>query len=178
MGNNQSEAKVRAPSEAGDVSSELRASLTKGLHKRASTSQQPHRFKVKKFARKWDCGNPRYGADKAPSQMGLLCGQRTRPSGFAEATPSELATFYKTQQAAAGQTIEYLEGERRNASDAEDVFEGRDPYVRPQNAHFDDKESDTLTQQNLKRLDSRAGDARNDTIDEITFVDYPTLEKD
>jgi len=57
--------------------------------------------------RKWDCGNPRYAADKAPSQMGLLCGQKTRPAGFAEATPSELATFYKTQQGEAGHTIDY-----------------------------------------------------------------------
>ena len=29
--------------------------------------------------------------------MGLLCGQRTRPKGFAEPTDSELNTFYKTQ---------------------------------------------------------------------------------
>ena len=39
----------------------------------------------------------------------------------------------------------------------EDVFEGHDPYVRPQNAAFDDKESDTLTQQNLKMLDKKTG---------------------
>lgn len=88
--------------------------------------------------------------------MGLLCGQKTRPAGFAEATPSELATFYKTQQGEAGHTIDYQNGERRHA-EADDVFEGHDPYVRPQNAHFEDKESDTLTQQNLKMLDKRTG---------------------
>ena len=92
--------------------------------------------------------------------MGLLCGQKTRPSGFAEATPSELGAFYKTQQADANEhTIDYQNGERRNASDAaaDDVFEGHDPYVRPQNAVFEDKESDTLTQQNLKMLDKKTG---------------------
>jgi len=36
----------------------------------------------KKFIRKLDCGNPRYGADKAPSQVGLLVGQKSRPEGF------------------------------------------------------------------------------------------------
>ena len=112
--------------------------------------------------------------------MGLLCGQKTRPSGFADATPSELAAHYRSEEGA-GQTIDYQNGERRHASDAaaDDVFDGRDPYVRPQNAHFDDKESDTLTQQNLKALDRKTGGhAQNDTIDEITFIDYPTLEKD
>ena len=64
-------------------------------HKRAFSSAQPHRFKVKKYVKKWDLGNPRYAAEKAPSQMGLLCGQRTRPKGFAEPTPSELNMFYK-----------------------------------------------------------------------------------
>ena len=107
-----------------------------------------------------DCGNPRYKADKAPSQMGLLCGQKTRPSGFAEATPSELAGYYKTQKEEGNEnTIDYGNGERRNGQDAaaDDVFEGHDPYVRPQNVGFEDKESDTLTQQNLKMLDKKAG---------------------
>ena len=33
--------------------------------------------------RKLDLGNPRYAASKAPSCIGLLVGQRTRPDGFA-----------------------------------------------------------------------------------------------
>lgn len=87
--------------------------------------------------------------------MGLLCGQKTRPSGFADATPSEMAGYYKTQGADGSNTIDYQNG--RGSPEREDPFEGRDPYVRPQNAAFDEKESDTLTQQNLKILDKKGG---------------------
>ena len=108
--------------------------------------------------RKWDCGNPRYAADKAPSQMGLLCGQRSRPTGFAEATPSETGPFYKTQAAEGSNTIDFLNGEGRNGSPGPaELLGGHDPYVRPQNAAFDERESDTLTQHNLQALDRKAG---------------------
>jgi hypothetical protein len=57
------------------------------------------------------------------------------------------------------------------------MFEGHEPYVRPQNAAFDDKDSEVLTQNNLKMLDRKTGlPQSNDTIDEITFIDYPTEE--
>lgn len=91
--------------------------------------------------------------------MGLLCGQKTRPTGFVEPTPSECDAFYKTQQAAdQSNTIDYQPGERRNSvgDEANEILEGPEPYVRPQNAAFDDKESDTLTQNNLKMLDRKA----------------------
>lgn len=56
-------------------------------------------YKRKYCIRKLDCGNPRYKADKPPSQVGLLVGQKTRPSGFAEPTPSELEAFEKEVEA-------------------------------------------------------------------------------
>ena len=50
-------------------------------------------------------------------------------------------------------------GERRGSAQEEaDFFEGTEPYIRPQNVAFDEKESDTLTHQNLKMLDRKAGD--------------------
>ena len=72
--------------------------------------------------------------------MGLLCGQKTRPTGFAEPTPSEVAAFYKTQQAEQSNTIDYGFDERRNSSPTEDaeVLEGAEPYVRPQNVAFEE----------------------------------------
>ena len=91
--------------------------------------------------------------------MGLLCGQKSRPVGFAEPTPTEVEAFYKTQQAEQSNTIDYQMGERRGSAQEEaDFFEGTEPYVRPQNVAFDEKESDTLTHQNLKMLDRKAGD--------------------
>lgn len=42
-----------------------------------------------KFGRNLDQGNPRYQADKAESQIGLLVGQQTRPNGFIS-NPSEI----------------------------------------------------------------------------------------
>ena len=59
--------------------------------------------------------------------MGLLCGQKTRPTGFAEPTPSECAAFYKTQQAVdQSNTIDYQPGERRNSAEEEaiEILEG------------------------------------------------------
>lgn len=89
--------------------------------------------------------------------MGLLCGQKSRPTGFAEATPSEYGA-YKTQAADGSNTIDFMNGDRRNASpEPAELLGGHDPYVRPQNAAFDDKESDTLTQHNLQILDRKAG---------------------
>ena len=91
--------------------------------------------------------------------MGLLCGQKTRPGGFAEPTPTEVNCFYKTQQAEQSNTIDYQMGGRRTSAQEEaEFFEGTEPYVRPQNVAFDEKESDTLTQQNLKMLDKKASD--------------------
>ena len=46
---------------------EIRSSVERRGHKRAMSSSQPNRFKVKKYVKKWDLGNPRYAADKAPS---------------------------------------------------------------------------------------------------------------
>ena len=118
--------------------------------------------------------------------MGLLCGQRTRPAGFAEPTPSEVAGFYRTQHAEVNKTIDVADGDQTRddspGPDDDELFEGAEPYVRPQNAPFDENQrdqSDTLTQQNLKLLDRKGGLPQgNDTIDEITFVDYPTIEKE
>ena len=98
---------------------------------------------MKRFVRKWDCGNPRYAAERPPSQMGLLCGQRTRPSGFVEPTPSETAAFYRTQAAEVGNyTIDVAEGDQTRddspAPEEEDVFEDAEPYVRPQYAPFEE----------------------------------------
>ena len=81
--------------------------------------------------------------------MGLLCGQRSRPIGFAEAAPSEAAAFYRTQPADMGNTIDVIENEGRDESpgpEAEEIFEGNEPYIRPQGAAFEDKDSDILTQ--------------------------------
>ena len=81
----------------------------KAMSKKELTVSERSRFSVKskisdymkkrrepslklKFQRNLDCGNPRYNADKAESQVGLLCGQRTRPNGFApnqNVTPAE-----------------------------------------------------------------------------------------
>ena len=76
--------------------------------------------------------------------MGLLCGQRTRPTGFTEPTPSEVAAFYRTQNPEANNTIDVPEGEQTRddspGPEAEDFFEGTEPYVRPQNAPFDEKD--------------------------------------
>jgi len=49
-------------------------------------------------------------------------------------------------------------GRRTSAQEEAEFFEGNEPYVRPQNVAFDEKESDTLTQQNLKMLDKKASD--------------------
>jgi len=91
--------------------------------------------------RKWDCGNPRYQAERPPSQMGLLCGQRTRPAGFIEPTPSEVAAFYRTQGAEVNNhTIDVAEGDKTRddspGPEEDDVFEDAEPYVRPQFAPF------------------------------------------
>ena len=115
--------------------------------------------------------------------MGLLCGQKTRPAGFADGAASEVGTFYRTQNPELNNTIDVPEGEQTRddspGAEAEELFEGTEPYVRPQNAPYEEKDSDTLTQQNLQRLDKRAGLPQgNDTIEEITFVDYPTLERE
>ena len=74
--------------------------------------------------------------------MGLLCGQRTKPAGFVEPTPSEVAAFYKTQGAEVNNhTIDVAEGDKTRddspgPDEEEDVFEGAEPYVRPQFAAF------------------------------------------
>jgi len=74
--------------------------------------------------------------------MGLLCGQRTRPVGFVEPTPTEIATFYRTNNDV-NNTIDVPDGEQtRDESpgrEDDDLFEGVETYVRPQNAPFEER---------------------------------------
>lgn len=76
--------------------------------------------------------------------MGLLCGQKTRPVGFADPTASEAGAYYRTQNLEGNNTIDVPEGEhtRDDSPDpeAEDIFEGAEPYIRRQNAGYEDKD--------------------------------------
>lgn len=77
--------------------------MSKFLQRRSETMSQKNAeqkaLKLKYF-RQTDQGNPRYFAEKTPSTVGLLCGQKTRPNGFLEPTPSEVAEAEKQSKAA------------------------------------------------------------------------------
>lgn len=64
--------------------------------------------------------------------MGLLVGQRTRPTGFADPTPSELDRFYKTDTREKGRTLDYEQDDLSDIA-TEEALGGPEPYIRPQN---------------------------------------------
>ena len=70
--------------------------------------------------------------------MGLLCGQKTRPTGFAEPTQSELDEFER--QNAANDVAESPEKHDENEFDKLDENEdlGKDTHVRGQAKYYKD----------------------------------------
>ena len=67
--------------------------------------------------------------------MGLIVGQKTRPKGFAEPTPSELSKFWRDEEHARryeGDTVKPA-NQTVPVSDVKsvDILEGRDPYMPP-----------------------------------------------
>lgn len=73
------------------ASSKVRLDVTDKSARFSSKSRSKQPSLKLKYQRNLDCGNPRYYADKADSQVGLLCGQKSRPNGFAS-VPSEIPT--------------------------------------------------------------------------------------
>ena len=68
--------------------------------------------------------------------MGLIVGQKSRPKGFADPTPSELSKFWKddeNQRKMEADTMVKGANQTVPVSDIKsvDILEGRDPYLPP-----------------------------------------------
>lgn len=107
--------------------------------------------------------------------MGLLCGQRTRPDGFAEPTKSEIDAHERRLSQTVNQTEKEI--------DTKDTLEGKDVLVRDQNKFYkepqvnNDAEEDRLTVDKLKTLDEKNIVHENPDVDQITFNDVESLEE-
>lgn len=98
---------------------------------KATLNSQIYNYKRKYFTRRLDCSNPRYYADKPPSQVGLIAGQKTRPNGFADPTPSEISKFWKEEEneRKLQEMISEAQGKGGSETKSVDPAEGRDPPI-------------------------------------------------